>query len=116
LLANLRQSALAFGHSRDSVGIGAGRRRVAAAVRGLAGAAHALLPRGHRGDDAHRRPLLARKGAATFRIDGCATEQPVPVLVQEVGTRAPRLADPGMSAFIPVRAGTLVRTRSGKIR
>jgi acyl-CoA synthetase (AMP-forming)/AMP-acid ligase II len=75
-------------------------------------------------------PLLAQEGAAAFSVEGHATEQLV--LVQEVSSRTLRAVDLiamrdevsrlvmqrhgiGVSAFVPVRAGSLVRTSSGKI-
>jgi acyl-CoA synthetase (AMP-forming)/AMP-acid ligase II len=75
-------------------------------------------------------PLLAQEGAAAFSVVGPSTEQLV--LVQEVSSRVLRSVDLiamrdevsrlvlqrhgiGVSAFVPVRAGSLVRTSSGKI-
>jgi hypothetical protein len=75
-------------------------------------------------------PLLAQEGAAAFSVEGYATEQLV--LVQEVSSRTLRAVDLiamrdevsrlvmqrhgiGVGAFVPVRAGSLVRTSSGKI-
>jgi len=75
-------------------------------------------------------PLLAQEGVAAFSVEGHATEQLV--LVQEVSSRSLRAIDLtatrdevsrlvmqrhgiGVSAFVPVKAGSLVRTSSGKI-
>ncbi|CAE6867231.1 Putative fatty-acid--CoA ligase FadD21 [Paraburkholderia nemoris] len=75
-------------------------------------------------------PLLAQEGVAAFSVEGHATEELV--LVQEVSSRTLRAVDLiamrdevsrlvmqrhgiGVSAFVPVKAGSLVRTSSGKI-
>lgn len=75
-------------------------------------------------------PLLAQDGVAAFSVDGRDTEELV--LVQEVSARALRSIDLiairdevarlvmlrhgiGVADFVPVRAGALVRTSSGKI-
>ncbi len=75
-------------------------------------------------------PLLALEGSAAFSVVGPETEQLV--LLQEVSSRTLRAVDliavrdevsrlvlqrhgVGVSAFVPVRAGSLVRTSSGKI-
>ncbi|MDX1253488.1 MAG: hypothetical protein IDH49_14810 [Gammaproteobacteria bacterium] len=75
-------------------------------------------------------PLLAQEGIAAFSVEGRATEELV--VVQEIGSRALRTVDLiaiqdevsrlvmqrhgiSVTAFVPVRAGSLVRTSSGKI-
>lgn len=75
-------------------------------------------------------PILAQEGAVAFSVAGPATEQLV--LVQEVSSRSLRTLNLiairdevsrlvlqrhgiGVGAFVPVKAGSLARTSSGKI-
>jgi len=75
-------------------------------------------------------PMLAHEGAAAFAVEGTTTEELV--LVQEISSRTLRVVDLNamrdevsrlvmqrhgidVAVFIPVRAGSLMRTSSGKI-